>query len=48
VHHRVREALMPQMIDTTLTRKYQFVEDRLTLTATTRDIQDQLIWRRHE
>jgi len=48
VHHRVREALMPQMIDTTLTRKYQFVEDRLTLTATTRDIQDQLIWRRHD
>ena len=48
VHHRVREALMPQMIDTTLTRKYQFAGDRLALTATTGDIQDQLIWQRHE
>ncbi len=48
VHHRVCEALMPRMTDTTLTRKYQFAGDRLTLTATTRDMQDQLIWRRHE
>lgn len=46
VHHRVEEALLPQMINTTLTRRYRFVDDTLTLIATMGNYQEELVWRR--
>lgn len=46
VHHHVSEALLPNMIGTTLTRAYEFSGSVLTLTANENGLEDKLVWER--
>lgn len=47
VNHRVQSAFLPEMINNTLTRRYQFDGNTLTLLATFDNAENKLLWQRN-